>query len=226
MMTRNLTRSTLAGCALAVLVALTTAGTASADFTADCTHDGYLAMNNVFYADRDYLTVGTYGGMFSGYAFLKFDESNLPDAPVDAAYLNLHSIPQVGGGMFPPPEDAPVSMNVHSALADVADIVDLASATAYLSNIGTASDTITVSGGDGMYTLDVTDIVNGWVTSGDNFGLFLTVPNDLGFAKFHSMETTTGLAPTISSVPEPATMALLSLGGLGMLIRRKRQAVA
>jgi hypothetical protein len=211
--------------AIALVIGLAVTAADADSFSMDCTYDGYVVMGNVFYNNRDYLTTGTYGGSFGGLAFLKFDDADLPSEPVAEAYLHLQSIAQTGG-MFPAPEDDPVSMDVCAALSDVADLVDASSlGDFYPGDVGAVSDTITVSGGDGIYTLDVTDIVNGWIDSGDNYGLVLHVPSDIAFAKFHSMESTTGAAPMISgTIPEPGMLTLLVFGSACMLCRCHRAA--
>lgn len=71
------------------------------------------------------------------------------------------------------------------------------------------------------------DLLNRWAT-GNNEGILINDVNRSGFARwgFHSSEAATvGLRPMLTiqyTLPEPTTMALLGMGGLALL-RRRRQ---
>jgi hypothetical protein len=75
-------------------------------------------------------------------------------------------------------------------------------------------------------TIDVTDIVANWVNgtvgSGDA-GILVKGGVWNAHTAFGSLDTEGDFAPFLSvTVPEPATMGLLVLGGIGALIRRRR----
>lgn len=212
---------------LMILVLVLAGSTAMADFTAYCTLDGYVAMGGmVFNTANGYLLPGNPDSPPTGppqnmetfgYAFLKFDVGDLPSVAVSQAYLKLNVIALQDGMDWPATGTA--NLDVFAVTADVAGIDAGTSGTFRGSIAGVASDTLAVTG-EGLIYLDVTDIVNGWI-SGDNFGLVLATPGGL-MPRLHSSETTTGMAPMITNVPEPATMVLLGIGGIGAMLRRRR----
>ncbi|MBN1943281.1 MAG: DNRLRE domain-containing protein [Phycisphaerae bacterium] len=80
--------------------------------------------------------------------------------------------------------------------------------------------------GTGWVEWDVTEIVKKWYAGTlDNEGFIVRQADDTHNRRVNfTMEEGGGNAPAleITYVPEPATMSLLALGGLGVLIRRKR----
>ena len=75
---------------------------------------------------------------------------------------------------------------------------------------------------------DATTAVQDWIDTGQNFGMLLEgqfIDTGWHTVKNFSSREDTDFEPqlVIPYPPEPATMGLLSIGGLGMLIRRKRK---
>ena len=199
------------------------------------TVDGYVAMGGMrLNTTNEYLLIGypesapvQAGPMLMqtwGFAFIGFD--NLPNQLVAQAALTLQSIPQTSG-MWPAPEDSPVNVELYASAIDLSQFtvgqVDGVRQTMIANS--PAAMTV-VSGGEGFYQWDVTDMLNDWILGGGSvpFGIFLA--SDGGaIPKFHSSETTTGTGPALSYtvVPEPATLAMLGLGVVGLLSRRNRR---
>jgi len=85
------------------------------------------------------------------------------------------------------------------------------------------------------YEVDITEIVRGWYTDGNN-GLIFKMINDTwpysdapyireadSNISWQTYPDGSDVGPSIVVwVPEPATMALLAIGGIGALLRRKR----
>lgn len=212
---------------LIVLAAVFTASMISsvqAGVVADCTSTGYSYMSgSVASPDKDYMLTGEMAAdSWWGFSWLSFET---PDSTVEIAYLNLQSIAQ-GGGMWAVPDSSPVTMTVYAVTADVASITSSNVSDFRDNHIGGAVASISVSGGDAIYSWDITDLVNGWIT-GDNYGLVLSVDGDGStvYGKFSGLGHSTGMAPVITdtalAVPEPATMMLLGLGSLIRLRKRK-----
>lgn len=97
---------------------------------------------------------------------------------------------------------------------------------------GTAeSITTTLAGVTGWHEFSLTtDLVNGWIGNTiDNNGVILVGGNPVNPEQrtYYSSESgTLSLRPelVLTYTPEPATMVLLGLGGVGLLVRRRRRA--
>ena len=80
--------------------------------------------------------------------------------------------------------------------------------------------------GTGTVTLDVTDLVQGWLADpSSNFGVELSDTGDANYLAYMSSEfPDVSQRPQliVDTVPEPATMALLAIGGLATLIRKRK----
>jgi hypothetical protein len=205
-------------------------GSAANAATADCVLDGYAAMGGMIVnTTNGYLLPGdpasaAQSGMETfGYAFLKFDSADLPTLAVQSATLMLEVVAVQDGMAWPSAGTG--SLYAYSVSSDVAGIT-AATAAAFRSSIAaSASDSVSLVGSSvafaagTMISLDVTDIVNGWISSGNNTGLVLTNGGDL-MLRLHSSESSAGADPMLTySVPEPATMALLAMGAAAMLRR-------
>ena len=214
------------GLALALLTS-----TAQAAPLGDVSHDGYIAMaGTIFNTTNDYFLAGDHhapdvippGMVVWGYAFLKFD--NLPGAPVAEAHLNLKSQSQ-SGTTWDTPEDVPITLHAYAVTDDVATITG-ANAEAFRdTHLAAIADSALVSGGDGYYSWDITAIVNGWITSGNNYGLVLAGDeNSQTVARFDSGDTVAGVVPGLDTValPEPASVSVFLLGAVALIRRRRR----
>ena len=219
-------------------VVLSAAGAASADTIVDCAYDGYVAMGGmVCNTGNAYLLPGSpewepQGTMETfGYAFLKFDAGDLPASAVQSATLQLEVISLQDGMTYPvTTPDAIGDVGVFAVTADVAGI-SAATANAFRANIAETATSVvqlTTPGGDGFFaagtavSLDVTDVVNTWINSGNNYGLVLACIDGY-ILRLHSSDSTIGASPFICvAVPEPGAMSLLICGALSVLTRRSR----
>lgn len=161
---------------------------------------------------------------FAGYA-----------GPVDSAILTMQSI--TGGFGADAGPGNPFTVSAHALSADpLASITDNTNPggtiawTDFLANNVLDADpaALTAVDGFGAVTFDVTTIINDWI-DGDNtvYAIALTGKNDVqvGNGFLHGFANNTE-APgssflTVTAVPEPGSLALLGLGGLALLRRRR-----
>ncbi len=228
------------GMAVALIVGLSLSATASAANIGDCTVTGYTFMGDTMavYSStpagpnaKDYflatsLTGGGFGPSMWGLAWAKFE--NLSVTPVTSAYLMLDL---QGVGMMsaaPASPSNPCDLTVYVSPSDAATLGDEAppSATRAAAKDTLLGDTIgmyTVASlpsitANGTLAIDITNLYNGWVMGMPNKGLIFA--SEAG-ARLASFGHQTGAAPYISTVPEPAAMALLGCGALAMIRRRR-----
>jgi hypothetical protein len=95
---------------------------------------------------------------------------------------------------------------------------------------GSSYDSTTVTGDmDDYVTLDVTNLVKEWAAgtyTDDGLVIRAASTHASTYVQFYSKEGAgAGQAPKIvvTYTPEPATMVLLGLGGVGLLVRRRRR---
>ena len=84
-----------------------------------------------------------------------------------------------------------------------------------------AEETVTSAG---LVYFDVTDVVDGWLanpSSNFGFGLVVSSGQSVELGASDDFLTSGSIAPILSSVPEPSSLALLALGAAGLLRRRR-----
>ncbi|MFI4861796.1 MAG: PEP-CTERM sorting domain-containing protein [Phycisphaerales bacterium JB063] len=181
-------------------------------------------------------TPGAFGVAGAETVYLTFDPADFAGItePVDSAYLTVTSI---SGGFGADASAAnPFTVSAHALSADpLASIVDDTNpagttdwVTFYNDNILAAdAEALTVVDGFGQVQFDITSVVNGWVAGSNTvFAVALTGNNDTSGGDFlHGFVNNTE-APgssflTVTTVPEPGSLALLAAGGV-LLGRRRR----
>lgn len=230
----------LAAICFAILSIALTTSVANAETICEASLTGYTFMGGgSAYTNpaKDYFMTGNpdKDGTMWGFGWLKFED--LPTESVDAAYLNLEVYQDMNGTLT---SANPMDVAIYAVSADVADIIGTdATGTGittadfkddYIADSAVASTTIT---GAGIYSWDITSLVNGWIAGDANNGLVVTgwdSTSTVGFVHpyFAGLSSSNGMSPTLSTsaVPEPSTIALIfsAIACCGGMIVRKRQA--
>ena len=208
---KNVKRNSMLLAIVAVVIGLISH--VNAGVVADCTLTKYNAMGSGWGGATDYSMVGSYTGFTPSYTVLKFDISGLTEQ-VDPVYLKVDTYIGDGmGGMFGVASaENPLTVSARAVSSDVSTWDSLQE-----SDIDTTAVGSLVISDDGYYYFDVTSIVNAWISSGNNYGLALAVDectSGNSFSYLYGIGNSAGDAPVLTTVPEPATLALLGLGSL------------
>ena len=217
-------------CLVAMIVGLV-APAVEATIIGDCTNTGYTFMGGfgVYHQDqRDYFLTGNSPADAGWWAFgwLKF--GNLPGSTVGEAWLSLECYKDMNGSLTP---GNPMDVTIYAVDADVTGITT-ANVVNFKENhiVGDAVAIATLTG-TGFYSWDITSIVNDWITD-ENYGLVVIGWDDEPHPDYYTHPYFAGLpapnphgmAPALATepIPEPATVALLGIGSIVTLLRRKR----
>ena len=219
-------------CLVTMLVGLV-APAAEATLIGDCTNTGYTFMGGwMVYqtppSSKDYFMTSNApaDGDYWGFGWVKFGD--LPSELVDEAWLALDYYEDM---TIDPSQDNPVTVTVYAVDKDVATI-DASNVADFKDKhiIGDAVDSVTFTA-LGIGCWEITSIVNDWI-SGNNYGLVVVGWDDTPHPDYYNNLRFAGLpdggghgmVPTLADtcVPEPATVALLGIGSLVALLRRKR----
>jgi hypothetical protein len=198
-----------------------------------CTLDKYTQMSTTL-VDRNYTLIGGLPDYVPlGYplsaTLYKFDISALTE-PVQSASLVVDRIANKMAGAS---DTNPLTVHAVSLTSDVAGWTALDT-----SKFGDVLDSVTFTSAFGLHTFDVTSLVNDWISgAADNNGIALMVtvnsfiaPDKAAYVTLAGVTDpvfypdSLGAAPVITTtVPEPATMGLLAMGGLATVLRRRRK---
>jgi hypothetical protein len=191
-----------------ILAMLLTAFTAltNASFYADCTYTKYNAMGTSWGSGTDYIMVGEYSGFTPSYSVLKFDISEYTEEVANPVYLKFEKYFKASGMFDNTSASNPLTISVRAALSDVSSWSGLETSQISL----TACDVVEI-GADGSYYLDVTDIVNEWIATGNNYGLVLATddcPSGNSFTYIYGINNNEGPAPVLTAINEQPFYAL------------------
>ncbi len=225
------------GMAVTLMVGLSMSAVASASSIGDCVLTGYTFMGggNAYTSTpagpnaKDYFTASSLNWDFNGqnmwgYGWAKFD--NLSATPVTQASVTFDVFAIGAMSPTPPSPGSPAILSIYDP--GTIDVADLGGSVALRGTLrdnldagGTVLGSLTMTAA-GSYSIDITDLYNSWVANPhDNHGLVFVGPNDGNASRYAGFSSNDGAAPTITSIPEPATLCLLAVGGVAALRRRR-----
>lgn len=220
-----------AGCLLACVSSAASAETLA---TASFDTDSYIPFRTNNLASPE-LSIGAYNPSYNfNFGIIEFaDLSGVPTQGPKFLAVDLEAFVTLGdpppGGGPPPPTFSPTGTATIKVVAldqSRANYFSSPSASDWYDTYlfdAPADATATVTQA-GLVYFEVTDAVDEWLgDSSSNFGFGVTViagdSIELGAAS--DFTASGSIAPTLTSVPEPSSMALLGLAGLAVLRRRR-----
>lgn len=174
---------------------------------------------------------------FQSISFLKFDHSDLPSSTLEdnnlQAFLTLEQDFSLAPTLISASIDRPLSLSIYS-LTGAFDPVNGNHTEINYGVDGANAIATTQIGNDGFYSWDITSLVDDWITSpSSNNGFALSglfgnadIDGRNSYGIFHTVGSTSGLAPNINVVPEPLIFGLFGMGLVIIYIsgqRRRKQ---
>lgn len=164
-------------------------------------------------------------------SFLRFDQGDLPTTTLASrgltARLTLQQDNNLASTLIPASNERPLSLSIYG-LTNVFDAVNGNLADIDYGADGANAIATTLVGDNSLYHWDITSLIDEWITTPAlNFGFALSglfgnsdIDGRNSYGIFHTVGSTTGLAPSfaIVSVPEPSTFVILALGLLAVLL--------